>query len=90
MVDGNINDETKRNDEKNDYQYWSRPDPTMPNCVVLRPFLDDGDHRFYLECGDNNGQKSLGILKMTTVTPSFDKNLIVVNDTRLEVNKFLG
>jgi hypothetical protein len=90
MVDGNINDETKRNDEKNDYQYWSRPDPTMPNSVVLRPFLDDGDHRFYLECGDNNGQKSLGILKMTTVTPSFNKNLVIVNDTRLEVNKFLG
>jgi hypothetical protein len=90
MVDGNINDETKRNDERNDYQYWSRTDPTMPNSVVLRPFLTDGEHRFYLECGDNNGQKSLGILKMITVTPSFDKNLVVVNDTRLEVNKYLG
>ena len=89
MVDGNINDETNRNDEVNDYHYWSREDPTMPNSVSLRPFTD-GEHRFYLECADNNGQKSLGILKMTAVTPSFDKNLIVVNDTRLEVNKYLG
>jgi hypothetical protein len=89
MVNGNINDETRRNDEVNDYQYWSREDPTMPNGVSLRPFAD-GEHRFYIECADNNGQKSLGILKLTAVTPSFDKNLIVVNDTRLEVNKFLN
>jgi hypothetical protein len=32
MVDGNINDETKRNDEKNDYQYWSRPCRTPWSC----------------------------------------------------------
>lgn len=89
MVDGNINDETKRNDEINDYQYWSREDPTMPNGVSLRAFAD-GEHRFYIECGDNNGQKSLGILKLIAITPSFDKNLLVVNDTRLEVNKYLG
>jgi hypothetical protein len=87
MVDGNINDETARVDEDNDYQYWSRPDPTMPNEVTLRGF-QDGDHFFYLECGDNNGQKSLGILKVTAVTPSFDRTLGVVNDTRLEVDKF--
>jgi hypothetical protein len=89
MVDGNINDETDRPDEQNDYQYWSREDPTMPNGVRLRPFTE-GEHRFYLECTDNNTQKSLGILKMTAVTPTFDKTLIVVNDTRLEVDKFLG
>jgi hypothetical protein len=89
MVNGNINDETDRNDEQNDYQYWSREDPTQPNCVTLRPFTD-GEHFFYLECADNNTQKSLGILKMTAVTPSFDKPLIVVNDTRLEPDKFLG
>jgi len=87
MVDGNINDETVRVDEDNDYQYWSRPDPTMPNEVLLRGF-PDGDHFFYLECGDNNGQRSLGILKLTSVTPSFDRTLGVVNDTRLEVDKF--
>ncbi len=87
MVDGNINDETPRSDELLDYIHWSQPSPTMPDRVVLRPFLD-GDHRFYLECADNNTQKSLGILKMTAVTPSFDKPLLVVNDTRLEVDKF--
>ena len=88
MVNGNVNDNTARTDEANDYERWSRADPTMPNGVTLRPF-PDGDHRFYLECEDNNTQKSLGILKMTAITPSFDKQLIVVNDTRLEVNKFL-
>jgi hypothetical protein len=87
MVDGNINDETPRSDEANDYIHWTQPSPTMPGAVTLRPFAD-GDHRFYLECGDNNGQKSLGILKMTAVTPTFNRNLLVIDDTRLEVDKY--
>lgn len=87
MVDGNINDETQRSDEVDDYVHWSQTSPTMPNRVTLRGF-EDGEHRFYLECADNNGQKSLGILKMTAVTPSFDKQLLIVDDTRLEVDKF--
>ena len=87
MVDGNINDQTPRSDEINDYIHWSQPSPTMPNTAILRGF-EDGEHRFYLECGDNNGQKSLGILKMTAVTPTFDRNLLVIDDTRLELDKF--
>ena len=87
MVDGNINDNTPRTDEVNDYVHWSQPSPTMPNSTTLRPF-EDGVHRFYLECADNNGQKSLGILKMTAVTPSFDRALLIIDDTRLEVDKF--
>jgi hypothetical protein len=86
MVDGNINDQTPRSDEANDYIHWSQPSPTMPGAVTLRPFTD-GDHRFYLECGDNNGQKSLGILKMTAVTPTFNRNLLVIDDTRREPDK---
>ena len=86
MVDGNINDQTPRSDEANDYIHWSQSSPTMPGAVTLRPFAD-GDHRFYLECGDNNGQKSLGILKMTAVTPSFNRTLLVIDDTRLEPDK---
>ena len=87
MVDGNVNDETPRSDEVNDYVHWSQPSPTMPNAVILRGF-EDGEHRFYLECSDNNGQKSLGILLMSTITPSFDKQLLILDDTRLEVDKF--
>jgi hypothetical protein len=86
MVDGNINDQTPRSDENNDYIHWSQASPTMPGATTLRPF-EDGIHRFYLECGDNNGQKSLGILKMTAVTPSFNRNLLILDDTRLEVDK---
>ena len=86
MVDGNINDQTPRSDELNDYIHWSQSSPTMPNSVTLRG-LEDGVHKFYLECSDNNGQKSLGILKMTAVSPSFNKPLLVVDDTRLEVDK---
>jgi hypothetical protein len=88
MVDGNVNDETPRSDENLDYIHWTQPSPTMPGAVTLRPFLD-GIHRFYLECADNNGQKSLGILKMTAVTPTFNRSLLVIDDTRLEVDKFI-
>jgi hypothetical protein len=87
MVDGNINDQTPRSDEVSDYKHWSQASPTMPNATTLHGF-DDGVHRFYLECADNNGQKSLGILRMTAVTPSFDHELLVIDDTRLEVDKF--
>jgi hypothetical protein len=87
MVDGNINDQTARSDELNDYLHWSQASPTMPNATTLRGF-EDGEHRFYLECADNNTQKSLGILKMTAVTPSFDHELLVLDDTRLEVDKY--
>jgi len=90
MVDGNINDESRRTDEINDYVHWSQESPTMPGTVVLRPFTTDGVYRFYLEFSDNNGQKSLGILKMTAVTPTFDRTLLVVKDTRLEADKFPG
>ena len=87
MVDGNINDNTPRSDELNDYVHWSQPSPTMPNSTTLRGF-EDGVHRFYLECADNNGQKSLGILKMTAVTPKFNQELLILDDTRLEVDKY--
>ena len=87
MVDGNINDNTPRSDENTDYIHWSQPSPTMPNFTILRPFTD-GDHRFYLECADNNGQKSLGVLKMTAVTPAFNRQLLVLDDTRLEPDKW--
>src|SRR5262249_49290475 len=79
MVDGNITDETPRSDENTDYIHWTQPSPTTPGSFRLRPLLD-GDHRFYLECGDNNGQKSLGILKITAITPTFDRTLLVIDD----------
>jgi len=60
----------------------------MPNSVILRPFTTPVVQRFYLECKDNNDVKSLGILKMTPVTPSFDRELAIVDDTRLESDKF--
>lgn len=87
MLNGNINDQTPRTDELNDYVHWSQASPTMPNSTTLRG-LAAGLYRFYLECTDNNGQKSLGILKITSVTPAFNKNLLVLDDTRFEVDKY--
>lgn len=82
-----LTDYTARTDEATDYFRWSQSSPTMPNSVTLRP-LTDGIYRFFLECTDNNGQKSLGILRLTVVTPTFDKELLIVDDTRLEAEKW--
>jgi len=90
MLDGNINDESPRTNEDTDYHHWSRKDPTMPGRTVLYPGqgFEPGHYLFYLECADNNGLKSLGVLAITVVTPSFDRELLVIDDTRLEADKF--
>src|SRR5947207_2349879 len=48
MVDGNVNDQTQRSDELNDYLHWSQPSPTMPNHTKMRGFAN-GVPRSYLE-----------------------------------------
>src|SRR5262249_41394085 len=40
-------------------------------------------HFFYLEAKDSNGQTSLATVQFTVVRPIFDKDLLVVDDTRL-------
>lgn len=86
MLDGNINDQTPRSDEGTDLIHWSQPSPTMPGATTL-PGLIDGEHFFYLECADNNGQKSLGVLHITAVTPTLARELLILDDTRLEPDK---
>ena len=40
-------------------------------------------HFFYVEAEDNNGLKSLGIVRLTAVLATFEHPLLVVDDTRL-------
>jgi hypothetical protein len=79
-----ISDETARRN-KNDLAHWSLW--SSSTSVTLGLFHDTAlvvPHRLYIEAQDENGLTSLGILEFRLLTrPSFDKDLLVVIDTRL-------
>ena len=81
-------DETPRNDEVSDYSHWSRGGALEQSCTLTG--LAPGLHLLYIEAKDNNGYASLGIVAITLVVPTFASDLLVVNDTRFEVDKFVN
>ena len=83
-----LNDETPRTDEERDYRHWSRRSPLTTRCVLEG--LTVGSHLLYIEATDNNDFASLGIVELTLVEPSFDKEILIVDDTRLEPDKPLA
>ncbi|MEQ1834236.1 MAG: hypothetical protein ABL977_14405 [Candidatus Eisenbacteria bacterium] len=81
----NLTDETQRSDEENDYVHWSHRSAFMTSCVLRG--LSEGVHLLYIEARDNNGFASLGVVAITVVKASFERDLLVVDDTRYEVDK---
>ena len=79
-------DQTKRLDEDTDYRHWSRPGPLTTSATIRG--LSPSRHLVYIEAMDNNGFASLGIVAVTLVVPQFEKELLVVDDTRYEVDKW--
>ena len=85
MVDGNVGDETERTDEATDFVHWSRYSPLVMS-VDLPPIEPAGvseTHTLYLEAEDNNRQLSLVVVQFTVVRALFDRELLIVDDTRL-------
>jgi hypothetical protein len=85
MLDGNIGDETAREDENSDFNHWSRYSP-LTTGVDLPPFNPaqfSETHTLYIEAIDNNQQVSLATVQFTVVRAVFDKELLFVDDTRL-------
>ena len=77
-----LDDDTPRSDEVTDVRHWSRFS-TATN-LVLPPFTPAGaseTHRFYIQAEDDISLRSLGVLEFTAVRASFDKPLLVVDDT---------
>ena len=54
-------------------------DPTGPRAVT-------GTHRLYVEAQDDFGRLSLGVVEFTLVSPVFDRDLLIVDDTRFQVD----
>ena len=82
---GDVSDETPRNNENLDIGRWSTP--SINNVSATIPaFPRDSITFFYIEATDNNGLKSLGIIYLHVVKPTFEHSLGIVNDTRYSVD----
>ena len=81
----NLTDDTPRGDEDNDYVHWSQRSAFMNSCTLRD--LSEGLHLLYIEARDNNGFASLGVVAITVVKARFEHDLLVVDDTRYEVDK---
>ena len=81
-----VADETPRGDEVNDYFHWSRGGPLEQSCTLVG--LPPGLHFLYIEAKDNNGFASLGIVAFKLVVPMFNQDLLIVDDSRRELDRF--
>ena len=80
-----LDDPTPRADEERDIQRWSAASPLATHCEL--PPLSPGPHFLYIEAKDNNDIVSLGVVRIVVVPPSLEHDLLIVNDTRLEISK---
>jgi hypothetical protein len=84
MIDGNITDETPRSGP-GDYVHWSEWGPPADGLAV--PPLPPGLHHLYIEERDDFDYKSLAIVRIESIAVDATADLLVVDDTRLEVDK---
>lgn len=93
-LDGDVTDETPRSDEALDVTHWSRWSPSAKDCTLPPISPPPGQysetHHFYLEARDNEGQTSLAVVRFETIRPRFDKDLLIVDDTRFKLDTRLA
>ncbi len=88
-LDGDLSDDTQRSNEDTDWYRWSRRSHLTGTCTV-GPFPGGQDHFLYIEAHDNNGLTSLAVVHFRTIQPAFDRELLVVDDTRLLPDRRAG
>jgi hypothetical protein len=86
-----LDDETERTGQ-DDWYHWS--DWSLTTSATVGPFTgaggDTGEvHNFYVEAEDINGLVSLGWVQFRVFKPTFDRDLLVMDDTRLKVDQFV-
>jgi hypothetical protein len=78
-----LTDETQRVNELTDWYHWSTYS-LQTISATIGPFHNaPEDHLFFIEAEDNNGLRSLGIIRFTVVRATFDKDVLFVDDARL-------
>jgi hypothetical protein len=92
MLDGNAGDDTPRSDEATDLKHWSQYSPLVQSVHLpaINPSGASETHFFYVEAQDNNKQVSIAVVQFIVVRALFDRDLLVVDDTRLLPDKKLG
>ena len=78
--------ETPRSDESNDIGHWSRWSPFTTFTGPLPPWAV-GEHFLYIQAEDDLGGRSLGVVRVQTFNVGFERPLLVVDDTRLELDR---
>ena len=83
-----LEDETPRSGP-GDVNHWS--EWSLGTSATVGPFTgaggDTGEvHDFYLEARDSYEQTSLGWIRFRVFRPTFDRELLIVNDTRFNVD----
>lgn len=91
---GSVTDDTPRSNEDTDLTHWSQPSPATTAAVVpATPGVLPGQPRvrfFYVEATDNADNKSLLVVQFTVIQPSFDRPLLIVDDTRFRTDRQLA
>jgi hypothetical protein len=85
-----VYDGTSRVDDS-DVHHWSRQDSTT--SVTLGPFTagpKGSSDLLYVEAEDTIGNRSLGILNLVTIDLRFNRELLIVDDTRLKPDQLLA
>jgi len=85
-LDGDVTDEAPRTNEATDWYHWSQKSNLTTSCTI-GPFPGGAEHFLYIEAQDNNGLLSLATIHFKAVQPTFDTELLIVDDTRREVDK---
>jgi hypothetical protein len=93
-VDGDVADETARTSEDNDIYHWSQWQVGQ-NSTKLPPFSpppgrSSESHFFYIEGRDDNMQISIVVVQFTAVRAAFDRELLVIKDSRFAPDKIVG
>lgn len=90
-VDGNIDDEAPRSNETTDIYHWSQWSPGTTRCdlppFVPPPGRQTETHFLYVEAKDNEDMVSLVVVQFTAIRPTFNKQLLILDDTRLTPDK---
>jgi hypothetical protein len=77
-----LDDGTPRSDEVTDTRHWSRLSTTADIVLPPAPAVQGSEtHLLYLEAVDDLDLHSLGVLQFTAVRPTFDRPLLIVDDT---------
>jgi hypothetical protein len=78
-----LSDETPRSDESHDLVHWSQWQlGTQARLPAVHPGFESAHHFLYLEARDNVGALGLVVVAYTAVTASFERSLLIVDDTR--------